>query len=503
MSLSENTPIIVGAGQCVERDYTDASPMDLAGRAAQAAIDASEGRSVAEAIDTIGVVKIFSDSAPLWASKLGRSNNPPQSVARRIGANPAHRIYSVTGGNEPQTLLMEFFHDLQAGQRECVMLCGSEAIKNQRYAERNGIKIDWCEEFEEDLEDRGFGMWVVSQQERHNGLLAPIYYYSIMEEFRRQKQGLDRETYMARECQMLGALNRVAVENPYSQFPTPLSQQDMLAAEPLTHLYTKRMVAQDSVNQGAALLLTTVGKARQLGIPEHNWVYMHGAAKGTEYDMSLRPDPGRSPMAGKVVERAFRMAGINCTEVSLVDIYSCFPVAVTAIAEVLGIATDGSQQLTLTGGLPYFGGPGNNYSMHGLAEMWSQIRRDPKQYAYVHANGGMLSKHGGGIFGCAPSSIDWSTADTDIPQDSLPRRDAIQHPDRGTVLAYTVNYMKGKPVQGIILAETDDGHRFVSHSKPEDQDMVQAMAEGEPAGQRVSVTRSDENEYALHFRFDS
>ena len=260
-ALNDSTPIIVGAGQCVERDYTESSPMDLAGRAASAALEASQGQGVAEAIDTITVVKIFSDSAPMWETKLGRSNNPPQSVAKRIGANPVHRIYSETGGNEPQTLLMEFFADLQAGERSCVLLCGAEAIKNQRNAERNDIALDWSEEFDEDFEDRGFGLWVVSQQERFNGLVAPMYYYSIMEEFRRQKQGFDRETYMARECQMLESLNRVAVENPYAQFPNPLSVDDMLAAEQLTHLYTKRMVAQDSVNQGAALLLTTVKPA--------------------------------------------------------------------------------------------------------------------------------------------------------------------------------------------------------------------------------------------------
>ena len=164
---NEDTPIIVGAGQCVEREYTEASPMDLAGRAASAAISASGGRGVGEAIDTICVVKIFADSAPLWESKLGRSNNPPQSVAKRIGANPAHRIYSETGGNEPQALLMEFFADLAAGERECVLLCGAEAIKNQRNAERNGIALDWNEEFDEELEDRGFGAWVASQQERN------------------------------------------------------------------------------------------------------------------------------------------------------------------------------------------------------------------------------------------------------------------------------------------------------------------------------------------------
>jgi acetyl-CoA C-acetyltransferase len=502
MAVGENTPIIVGAGQCVEREYTENPPMALAARAAAAAIAESEGQSVAEAIDTVAVIKIFSDSAPMWASKLGRSNNPPQSVAQRVGANPEHRIYSVTGGNEPQSLLMEFFADLQAGRRNCVLLCGAEAIKNQRNAERNGVELDWNEEYDQPLEDRGFGTWVASQQERHNGLVAPIFYYQILEEYRRQKQGLSREDYRAQMAQLLQSLNAVATENPYSQFPNPLKTDDILGAEPLTHLYTKRMVAQDSVNQGAALLLTTVAGARDLRIPESNWVYLHGGAQGMDVDISVRPDPSVSAMAQAVIGKTFEMAGKNIEDISLVDIYSCFPVAVTAVAEELDLPTDGSTQLTLTGGLPYFGGPGNNYSMHGLAEMWSQVRRDPSQFAYVHANGGLLSKHASGIFSCQPSDIDWSMAETIIPQETVARRELIEHPDSGTVIAYTINYMKGQPVQGVALCETEDGARFTCHTRPEDQDVVAEMSAKESAGRRVSVTGSQENEYALHFHFN-
>ena len=351
------------------------------------------------------------------------------------------------------------------------------------------------------MEDRGFGAWVVSQQERHNGLIAPVYYYTIMEEFRRQKQGFDREMYMERACEMLESLNRVAVDNPYAQFPNPMTAEEMMAAEPLTHLYTKRMVAQDSVNQGAAVLLTTVGKARELGIPESNWVYMHGAAKGVEHDMTVRPDLSMSPMAEEVIQRAFEMAEISAADISLVDIYSCFPVAVTAIAEELGIAPDGSEPLTLTGGLPYFGGPGNNYSMHGVAEMWSQIRKDPTQYAYVHANGGMLSKHAGCVYSCEPSIVDWSVADIIVDQGAVPFLENDLKPDHGTVLAYTINYMDGKPVQAVVLGETDGGARFVAQSKPGDGATVQEMVDDEPAGREVSVSGVDDNEFTLHFRF--
>ena len=151
MHTPDNTPIIVGAGQYVEREAGETSPMGIASRAAQAALDACGGDGVTDAIDTIAVTKIFSDSAPMWASDLGRSNNPPQSVAKAIGANPSDRIYSVVGGNVPQSFVMEFFADLTEGKRSMVLVAGSEAIRNQRTAKRNNLNLDWQEEFDEPL----------------------------------------------------------------------------------------------------------------------------------------------------------------------------------------------------------------------------------------------------------------------------------------------------------------------------------------------------------------
>ncbi|TNF89221.1 MAG: acetyl-CoA acetyltransferase, partial [Gammaproteobacteria bacterium] len=174
-TLPDSTPVLVGAGQAVEREPTTSSPMAIASRAAGAALEDSGGQAVAAAIDTIAVVKIFSDSASIWATGQGRSNNPPQSIARAIGANPRHRVYSQTGGNEPQSLLMEFARDIAAGERDVVLLAGAEASKNQRNAQRNAIPLDWEENFDEPLEDRGFGKFVANNQERFNGMVMPVF----------------------------------------------------------------------------------------------------------------------------------------------------------------------------------------------------------------------------------------------------------------------------------------------------------------------------------------
>ena len=497
---SANTPVIVGAGQHVEREAGASSPAEIASRAARAALDSCGGNGVGDAIDTIAAIRIFPDSGKMWRSDFGRCDNLPQSIAARVGVAPSSRIYSEAGGNQPQSLLIEFFRDLHAGRRSAVLLVGSEAILNQRAAQRSDRTLDWNETFDEPLEDRGFGSFVSGDQERYNGLVMPVYYYMLMDEYRRQTLGLSREDYMRRSAELLEPFSRVAADNPHAQFPGAMTAAEIAGAEPMTHLYTKRMVARDGVNQGAALLLTTLGKARELGIAESNLVFMHGAAEGSDVEMSLRPDPSRSAMASAVADRALGMAGKAVADISLIDIYSCFPVAVTAVADHLGLPTDGSRPLTLTGGLPFFGGPGNEYSLHALAEMWSQIRSQPEAFAFINANGGVLSKHASGVFSCRPSDIDWTRADVHLPTDDLPRLERCDRPDSGTVVAYTVNYRKREPVQGIVLCETDDGRRFVSCTAPGDAETVQAMLNGEPAGQRVEVSAAPDKEHTLHFR---
>lgn len=500
--LDPNTPILVGAGQSVEHEAGNTSPMGLAARAAAMALEDCGGADIAAHIDTISVTKIFSDSGKLWASDQGRSNNPPQSIASVIGANPQHRIYGQMGGNEPQSRVMEFCRDIAIGARSLVLMAGAEAIRNQRHASRNGLDLGWNEEFDEPLEDRGFGVVVANKQEVTNGMVLPLFYYAIIEQARRHKLGLDVPAYHQQLGRLLESFSTVAANNPFAQFPGAMSAQEIVGAQPLTHLYSKRMIAQDSVNQGAALLLTSIAKARELAIPQERWVFMHGAAEGMDMDLSLRPDLSTSAMGNRVVDKALDMAGRTIADIGLIDIYSCFPCAVTAISDHLGLPADGSVPLTLTGGLPYFGGPGNNYSMHGLAEAVWQLRRDENSFALVTTNGGVLSKHASGVFSRQPSHVDWSKADTHISQDSLQTKLQVPNPDSGRVASYSVYYHQGEPAQAIILAETADGSRFVSCTKPEDRQTVQRVLQEDPSGQTVKVVPG-EQQHSLHFTLQS
>jgi acetyl-CoA C-acetyltransferase len=497
-NLPENTPILVGAGQVVERGASADSPMMLAAEASRRALAHAGGDGLVGAIDTISVTRLFADSMGMPPCPFGRSDNPPMSVARALGAAPAHCIYGQVGGNEPQGRVIEFARDIARGERSVVLLAGGEAIRNQRSAERSGQTLDWSESFDSvefPLEDRGWGDMFVTMQEVSNGLLAPMNYYALIDQAR--AFSLDRTVaqHRAAMAQLLASLSAVAAANPYAQFPEALAADDILAAEPLNHLYSKRMVAQDGVNQGAALLLCSVGAARRLGIPPGHWVFLHGMAEGADYNLSERDDPACSLMAQAVLDRSFALAGKSVGEIDLVDIYSCFACAVSTTADYLGLPVDGSRPLTLTGGLPYFGGAGNNYSMHALAEVVSQLRDAPQAYALVSAVGGILSKHAAGIYSREPSGVNWAEADTKLSRDTMPSRSIIEAPATGSLVSYVVSYRGGEPVQAVVLGETGEGARFVANSS--EPGTVTAMLGTVRPGQPLRVVPAEKG--ALHF----
>ena len=120
--LDPRTPVLAGVGQTSERldepGYQRRSAVQLAADAARTALadTFADVGAVASAIDTVAGVRQFENSFPGARAPLGRSDNFPRSVARRLGANPARAVLEVTGGQAPQHLVNEFAGVIAAGR---------------------------------------------------------------------------------------------------------------------------------------------------------------------------------------------------------------------------------------------------------------------------------------------------------------------------------------------------------------------------------------------------
>ena len=58
--------------------------------------------------------------------------------------------------------------------------------------------------------------------------------------------------------------------------------------------------------------------------------------------------------------------------------------------------------MTVTGGLPYHGGPGSNYMTHSIAAMAERLRADPGAFGLVSGVGMHMTKHAYGLWSAEP-----------------------------------------------------------------------------------------------------
>ena len=496
------TPVVAGVGQVSERlddpGYRRRSPADLAADAARAAL-ADTGASpaaVAAAIDTVAGVRQFENSGPGARAPLGKSDNYPRSVAGRIGADPARAVLEVTGGQAPQHLVNEFAAVIAAGGSEVTLLAGSEAISTiARYAQA-ASRPDFTEQAGGHLEDRGYGLrGMLSRHQAAHGLTNAASQYALVENARRARLGLTREQYAAAMGALFAPFTQVAAANPHAAAPAVRSAAELITSTGANRLiaepYTRYLVAREKVNQGAAVLLMSLAAARRLGVPADRWVFLHGHADLRDHSLLDRADLSASPAAVLAARHALDMAGLDVAGLATIDLYSCFPAPVFNICDGLGLATDDPRGLTVTGGLPFFGGPGNNYAMHAIAETVQRARRSPGSPGFVGANGGIMTKYSAGIYSTTPApwTPDRSAAlQAEVDGWAVPAQ-ARQADGWGVIETYTVRHHRSGTRTGIVVGRLDaDGRRFLARGTERDTGLTDLLSSAaEPAGERVYV----------------
>lgn len=501
--MRPETPIIVGVGQYCDRlngtDYREMSAVDIAAAASRKALeDSSAGTRISEVIDAIVTTRTFEDSIPARAQPFGKSNNFPRSIARRLGIEPRVAVWDRAGGDTPQRLVNEFAEKIAAGEVNTVLITGAENISTARALVAAGKTADWAEEVAGSVEDRGMGLkGMISMYTRQHGLAGAPASYALLENARRGRLGKSKEAYGQDMAGLFAPFSAVAAANPYSAFAVPeysaeelvaVSERNRKIADP----YPQRLVARDQVNQGAAVLLTSVSRARELGIPEDKWVFLHGYSDVAERELLERGDLGASPAARLASQAALEAAGIGTREIRFFDFYSCFPIAVSnAACDGLGLEPDDPRGLTVTGGLPYFGGPGNNYSMHAIASMVERLRDAPGEFGFVGANGGLLSKYSVGVYSTRP--VEWKGCDSSALQrqiDALPAVEICYEPEgEGAIETYTIVYEKGLPSYAVVVGRLDaGGGRFLANTVDGDEQTLSQMIARDPLAERVFVT---------------
>ena len=494
MSRLNHLPVIIGAGQDsrpVPDDLDKAfGPADLAGRALSRAFE--DAGIAPQALDICFGVRLFGDSGLVFPNPFGGSNNFPASICARAGASAEWHVYDHVGGQTPQTLVGESAQLLMDGKAKLIAITGAEAAANIRAALCAGAQPDWIETRNEPLDDRGptplsndgiggFAGFLIHQQAISHRISAPIYYYALMESARRWAMGETKVAYRDHMSVIWQKFSAVALVNPYSFVRQSVLGPDIVRPGPdnpiITTPYTKAMVARDGVNLGAAVILSTYEAAKRLGVPTDQMTFLHAHDQCSEPPLLQRARLDRAEAQQRVLDSTAHGA-------DMYDLYSCFPVIPLEASRILGL-TD--QPQSLTGGLPFFGGPGNNYSLHAIAEAHHKVRGS-KQTAVVYANGGLSSKHAAGLYcGVPPSQVTLRQS----PNPDLSVRVEEGENPSGTIAAYTVEYRRGEPMGVLLIGETDAGARFYARGGI---GLTGPFIEGDPLGETIQTeTKAEQN----------
>ena len=477
-----HTPVLVGISQLEQRfGHPGAArePVELMIDAVRAASEDAGCPALLREAGSVRVIRGF------W-----RYENPAKAVCEAIGNSSAETALTPFGGNFVQAVVNRSAQDIRAGKHDVIVMTGAECGYSQARARRAGVKLKWRSiDGTPDLyigKDGEMGHPV----ELGLGIRRASQVYAIFETARRHRLGEDVEAHLQRISELWAGFSRVAANNPHAWIREAKSAAEIRTPSPMnravTFPYPKLMNANNNVDQAAALILCSEAKAAALGIPRDKYIYPWSGTDGQDHYLASNRDNFYSSPAIRIAgAKALELAGLGPEELDLVDVYSCFPVAVQIAAAELGL--DNAQPLTVTGGLTFAGGPLNNYVMHSIARMAELLRASPNAKGLITANGGFLSTHAFGVYSRTPPAggFKYANPQAEIDAAAPPRRVVARHDGAAEVEGYCVLYGTERPEVANIALRLPGGERAWANCT--DTDTLAAMHTEEFCGAVAKV----------------
>jgi acetyl-CoA C-acetyltransferase len=470
----DRIPVIVGVGEIVDRPQDIAAglePLTLLEQALKRAEADSGGKLLGE-IQSLDVVNFLS-----W-----RYRDPEKLLAERLGIAPAHLYYGPVGGESPIRYLHEAAQRIARGECSVAAVCGAEAQSTATKAERAGITLPWTP-FAHDVEEPKRGAAFQKPLAVKLGVFRPVSVYPFYEAASSAHWGQTPREAMAESGELWSRYSDAAARNPNAwlkrhvtpdEITTP-TKDNRLIAWP----YTKLMVANPTVNMGAAVLLTSLAKARAAGISEDRLVYPLGGASAEEpRDYLVRDQFFESHPQNAVLKAVMDLAGGqgsgngqgNGKTFDAIELYSCFPCVPKMARRTLGLGAD--VQPTVTGGLTFFGAPLNTYMTHAACAMVRKMR-DGAGLGLLYGQGGFVTKHHGLVLSRRPPR---EALAQDISVQAAADRAKRAVPDfvseatgNGTVESFTALYDRSGDVEhGVVMLRTEDDRRTLARVPAQD-----------------------------------
>lgn len=487
--LAPTTPVLVGVGQVVLRtpDAAYPDPSELAVRALRAAAeDCGAGQGLLARADAV-----FSVAPTSWQYR-----DVGALIAEAVGAGAVDTVQSSPfGGDGGQLVLNEAAAAIAAGQYEVVLVTGAEAGATQAAAQRAGIDPNWPVQGSSVHPTRTVGIDKAANNaaETTAGLLAPINMYALLESANRHRLGRTPAEHAHAVAELWSRMSAVAASNPHAWQPQEFTAEQIATPSDTNRLvsspYTKLECANLTVDMASGIIVCSAAAAEAAGIAQDKWVFLHAGASGSdEWFVSERTELAASPAIAALGAAVLDHTGISADQLTHIDLYACFPVAVQIAARELGLPIDDPKRpLSVTGGLTFGGGPGNNYGGHAVATMVQRLRGEPESFGLATSLGWYLTKHAVGVYSATPPTSPYAHL-TPVIEHPPTRRARTGYEGPAVVEAYTLPYDRdGNPEAAILSLLTTPGDRILLRTN--DSETITALTEGDWLGLPVTVSR--------------
>jgi acetyl-CoA C-acetyltransferase len=463
----DRIPVIVGIGEIVDRpkDIKDGlEPLTLLEQALKRA-EADSGTKLLGEIGSLDIVNFLS-----W-----RYQDPARQLSERLGISPKHAYYGPVGGESPIRYLHEAAQRIARGECNVAAVCGAEAQSTATKAERAGVDLPWTP-FAKDVEEPKRGAAFQKPIAVKLGVFRPVSVYPFYEAASAAYWGQTPREAMAESGNLWSTYSDVAAQNPSAwlkrrftpeEITTPTADNRLIAWP-----YTKLMVANPSVNMGAAILMTTLAKARAAGIAENRLIHVWGGASAEEpRDYLIRDQFFESHAQNAVLKAVIDLAGGSGKAFDAIELYSCFPCVPKMARRTLGLGAD--VKPTVNGGLTFFGAPLNTYMTHAACAMVRKLR-DGSKLGLLYGQGGFVTKHHALVLSRqAPKET--LKQDTSVQAEADRVRGAVpefvtEAGGKGSLESFTVLYGRNGDVEhGVAMLRTSDNARALARIPADDR----------------------------------
>ena len=471
-----NRPVLIGLGSIQQKgNYNQLDEaLILMDKAFKKAIVDCTNNDITKYINEVRVPKGF------W-----RYRDPGKWVAENNKIKSVKTTVTKVGILQ-QNLINTACDKIQNGEIKASLILGGESrFKILRSSIENKEYIETPLNTNPDIYDKSPEKLQLDIEEKELGSMA-VGYYAILESafrFMLQNNHDDHSNYLS---EIYSGYSKIAAINKDGWIEQSLDKK-VIKTESKKNLrqafpYNKYHCTSWNVNQACAIIICSEDIANKLNIPSDKRVYPLASSENNHMISTLQR-PNLIEPAGMHLAAKFIMDICNENNLipNLYDLYSCFPVAVQMFAKSLKL--NDIKDKTVTGAMPFAGGPLNSYVLHSTAKLIEKLREN-NGVGIVTGVSGMMTKQSYALWSKNPC-IDFRYEDCTkkASEIELPVKLSDKKNGSGKIIGYTI-LIKDNTNKAIIFVDTDNKKRKLITST--NKKIIKEMQNTEWVGKRIN-----------------